>query len=129
MNTTLKDVLLTMIQSSDSVNEFRTKTNAIINLLNTTSMTKLPPVCVADTPPTDVEQWLWYNTTNQTLMTLQNGNWFPFHEVYAYEMKFYKSAITADKTIPTGYNAMSVSPVVEEGVTVTVATGSTWRIQ
>ena len=127
--TTLKDVLLNLVESADTVNEFRTKTNAIINLLNTTSMEKLPPVYVSDTPPTETEQWMWYRTTDQTLMTKQSDGWYPFHEVYAYEMKFYKKSISQDKTIPTGFNAMSVSPVVEQGVTVRVSEGSTWRIQ
>lgn len=126
---TLKDVMLNIIQSSDSVNEFRTKTNAIINLLNTTAVEKLPPVYISDVAPSDSPYWLWYNTTTKTLMSLSNGSWFPFHEVYVYEMKFYKQAITADKTIPVGFNAMSVNPTIVDGVTVTVGAGSVWRIQ
>lgn len=124
-----KDVLLSIISSSDSVNEFRTKTNAIINLINNLPPEKLPAVIVSDTPPTDTENWMWYDTTVNVLKTLQGGNWYPFHEVYTYEMKFYKNSISADKNIPPGYNAMSVSPTIQEGVTVTVSEGSVWRIQ
>lgn len=36
--------------------------------------------------------------------------------------------VSADYTIPSGSNAMSVSPTVASGVTVTVSSGSTWVI-
>jgi len=36
--------------------------------------------------------------------------------------------ISFDRNIPTGKNAVSVDPVIDSGVTVTVADGSTWVI-
>jgi hypothetical protein len=39
------------------------------------------------------------------------------------------STITANQTIPTGYNAVSAGPItVAEGITVTVSDFSTWSI-
>lgn len=128
MITSVHEVLLALVKGSDTVNDWRNKTNAIIDFLNKTPISQLPQVVIADEPPFNQNGWLWFNTVDMTLMTKLGGAWFPFHQVYAYEMKFYKQDITKNKLIPAGYNAMSVSPKIADGIIVQVSEDSIWKI-
>lgn len=124
---TIHDVLLATVRGQDTVNAWRNKTNAIIDFINRTPVESLPAVVYSDVPP-DPDFRLWFNTTTNTLMVWDNSEWVPFHQFYALEMKFYQKVISHDKIVPVGYNAVAVSPVIADGVTVVVEEGSTLRI-
>lgn len=41
---------------------------------------------------------------------------------------FYEKEVTENTIIPSNYNALSISPKINQGVTVTVSEGSTWAV-
>lgn len=125
---TINDVMMAYVNGSDTVNDWRNKTNAVIHFLNTQRPEHKPAVVFSDTPPLNTEFKLWFNTYNMTLMTWFSESWRPFHQVYAYEMKFYQRTINNNKVVPQGFNALAVSPTISDGVTVEIEEGSVLRI-
>ena len=122
------DVLLAIVNGSDTVNDWRNKTNAIIDYLNKTPTQQLPSILFASEPPLDDSYLMWFDTTNMTLMTKFSGEWRQFHQVYAHEVKLYQKVINSNKTIPAGYNALAVSPTVAEGVILEITEGSILKV-
>lgn len=125
---TIQDVLLAVVNGQDTVNDWRNKTNAIIDFINKTPLESMPAILFSDQEPANHQYMLWFDTSDMNLLTWYEGAWRPFHQVYSYEMKFYKKTITTDRVIPQGFNALAVSPEIVEGVTVTVEEGSTFRV-
>ena len=123
-----KDVLLAYVNGSDTVNDWRNKTNALIHYINTMKPSDAPSIPFSDVVPSNESCRLWFDTSTMTLMTWFEGAWRQFHHVYAYELKFYQKSIKNNKTIPIGFNAVAVSPTVEPGVTIEVSEGSVMRI-
>ncbi len=124
----IQDVLLAYVNGTDTVNDWRNKTNAIIHFLNTQKVESLPAIPFSEFPPRNSSFRLWFNTKTMTLMTWFNEAWRPFHSVYTYEVKFYQKTISNNKKVPTGFNGIAVSPKIEEGVVVEIAEGSVLRI-
>lgn len=122
------DVLLAYVNGSDTVNDWRNKTNALIHFINKQKAVDLPTISFGETPPPNKNYNLWFDTKNMVLMTWFNNAWRQFHHVYTYEIKFYQKSITNNKIVPQGFNALAVSPTIEDGVTVTVTENSILRI-
>lgn len=125
---TIHDVLLAIVNGSDTVNDWRNKTNAIIDFINKTPLKSLPSILFSEIPPLNQDYMLWFDTKNMNLMTWFNDSWVQFHQVYTYEIKFYQKVINNNKVIPQGFNALAVSPTVAEGVVVEISEGSVLRI-
>lgn len=122
------DVLLAYVNGSDTVNDWRNKTNALIHYINNLKSEDKPTIPFGDDPPSNKNYRLWFDTSTMTLMTWFGCAWRQFHHVYAYELKFYQKSIRNNKTIPIGFNAVAVSPTVEPGVSIEVSEGSILRI-
>lgn len=125
---TIHDVLLAVVNGHDTVNDWRNKTNAIIDFINKTPLESMPAILFSPDEPINQQYMLWFDTSDNNLLTWHENAWRPFHQVYSYEMKFYKKVINNNKIIPQGFNALAVSPEIAEGVTVEIEEGSVLRI-
>lgn len=125
---TIQDVLLAYVNGTDTVNDWRNKTNAIIHFLNTQKVESLPAIPFSENPPSNTRFRLWFNTKTMTLMTWFNEAWRQFHHVYTYEVKFYQKTISSSKVVPVGFNGVAVSPTIEDGVILEISEGSVLRI-
>lgn len=84
------------------------------------------------TLPTEHVIPLWTFTTNNVSVTSYNDVRTPYAEGSGDDSMgpiiFFEKHITANKTVKATQNALSVDPIVDAGVTVTVEPGATWVV-
>jgi len=114
------------INQTDTVNVWMQKLNSLVDYVNNTTGTKL--IVKSNTRPTSDLFFgkLWYDTTNSTLNVFDNaiGEFVSWNTFFVPEMKFTQKVIANNYIIPSNKNAISVSPIINTGVTVTVSNTS-----
>ena len=98
--------------------------------------TPAPGTVIADAPPAGaVANTMWWESDTGGLFLLYNdGNTTQWVQVNgsrdAYNpIRLNPQTITVNQSIPTGYNGMTAGPItIASGVTVDIASGSTWVI-
>lgn len=116
-------ITLSLVHCGDTVNTWRAKINAIIDMVNGRD-THLSSVHYGATPPSSVDFGLWYNTEEDRLYAWNGQFWVLFHNHYVSEVRLFEKVITTDKFISPNFNGIAVSPTIAHGVTVEIADGS-----
>lgn len=121
---------LEYIESTDTVNMWMQKLNALVDYINNTSGAKL--IIKSNTRPVSDLFFgkLWYDTGNNVLNVFDDsvGEFISWNTFFVPEMKFLQKTIANNYIIPSTKHAISVSPLINSGVTVTVSNTSIFAI-
>lgn len=114
------------IEIDDTVNVWLQKLNALVDYLNNL---RVEGLIVRDSvEPTENLFFgkLWFNTDTNTLMIFDDisSSWIDWNRFFVPAMKFMQKSITQNYVVPSTKHAITVSPTIESGVTVTVSSGS-----
>lgn len=114
------------IELNDTVNTWVQKLNALVDFLNSTPESRL--IIKSATKPSANLFFgkMWFDTTSNTLNVYDDTthDFIEWNKFFVPELKFLQKTISTNYTVPADKHAVTASPAINSGVTVTVLSGS-----